>query len=125
MDSPPAADPPCPGRAALPCDPVRPKMEAEAIYAFLVALAAAAVLTPLVARVARRAGAVDEVKDRGLAREATPLLGGIAIFAGTVIAAIAFMPESERTRGILTGAAVIVYRGGDRRRARPAARASS
>ncbi len=86
-------------------------MEAEAIYAFLVALAAAAVLTPLVARVARRAGAVDEVKDRGLAREATPLLGGIAIFAGTVIAAIAFMPESERTRGILTGAAVIVIVG--------------
>ena len=70
-------------------------MEAEAIYACLVAFAAAAVLTPLVARVARRAGAVDEVKDRGLAREATPLLGGLAIFAGTVIAAIAFMPEKR------------------------------
>ncbi len=86
-------------------------MEAEAIYACLVAFAAAAALTPLVARVARRAGAVDEVKDRGLAREATPLLGGIAIFAGTLIAALAFMPENERTRGILIGAAVIVIVG--------------
>jgi UDP-GlcNAc:undecaprenyl-phosphate GlcNAc-1-phosphate transferase len=86
-------------------------MEAEAIYACLMAFAAAAGLTPLVARLARRAGAVDEIKERGLAREATPLLGGIAIFAGTVIAAIAFMPESERTRGILIGAAVIVIVG--------------
>jgi UDP-GlcNAc:undecaprenyl-phosphate GlcNAc-1-phosphate transferase len=86
-------------------------METEALYASLVAFAAAAMLTPLVARLARRVGAVDEVKERGLAREATPLLGGIAIFAGTLIAALAFMPDSERTRGILIGAALITIVG--------------
>jgi UDP-GlcNAc:undecaprenyl-phosphate/decaprenyl-phosphate GlcNAc-1-phosphate transferase len=86
-------------------------METDALYAGLVAFAAAAALTPMVARLARRVGAVDDVKARGLAREATPLLGGIAIFAGTLIAALIFMPEGERTRGILVAAALITLVG--------------
>jgi len=86
-------------------------MEIEALYACLVAFAAAAVLTPVAARLARRAGAVDDVKERGLAREATPLLGGLAIFAGTLIAALIFMPDSERTRGILVAAGLIALVG--------------
>ena len=86
-------------------------METDALYAALVAFAAAAVLTPLAARLARRAGAVADVKERGLAREATPLLGGLAIFAGTLIAALLFMPDSERTRGILVAAGLITLVG--------------
>jgi UDP-GlcNAc:undecaprenyl-phosphate GlcNAc-1-phosphate transferase len=86
-------------------------MERDALYAALVAFAAAALLTPFVARFARRLGAVDELKARGLAREATPLLGGLAIFAGTLIAALLFMPDSERTRGILVAAALITLVG--------------
>jgi UDP-GlcNAc:undecaprenyl-phosphate GlcNAc-1-phosphate transferase len=82
-------------------------MQDDALYAGIVALAVAALLTPLVARAARRAGAVDAVKERGLAREATPLLGGLAIFAGAVIAGILFLPDNERTRGILIAAALI------------------
>ena len=57
-------------------------MEDRALIAFVVALALTAAVTPLVARLARRVGAVDPVKERGLAREPTPLLGGLAIFAG-------------------------------------------
>jgi UDP-GlcNAc:undecaprenyl-phosphate GlcNAc-1-phosphate transferase len=86
-------------------------MESEALYAFLVAFAAAALLTPPVARLARRIGAVDSLKARGLASEATPLLGGLAIFAGTLIAALLFMPESERVRWILIAAAFITLVG--------------
>src|SRR4051812_23436414 len=86
-------------------------MESDALYAAVVAFAAAALLTPVVARFARRLGAVDELKARGLAREATPLLGGLAIFAGTLIAALLFMPDSERTRGILVAAALITLVG--------------
>jgi UDP-GlcNAc:undecaprenyl-phosphate/decaprenyl-phosphate GlcNAc-1-phosphate transferase len=86
-------------------------METDALYAALVAFAAAAALTPLAARLARRLGAVDAVKDRGLASEATPLLGGLAIFAGTLIAALIFMPDDERTRGILVAAALITLVG--------------
>ena len=40
--------------------------ELDALYAFLVALAVAALLTPLVARFATRIGAVDHPRDRGL-----------------------------------------------------------
>ena len=86
-------------------------MELDALYAALVAFAAAAALTPVVARLARRVGAVDEMKDRGLASEATPLLGGLAIFAGVLIAALIFMPDNERTRGILVAAALITLVG--------------
>ena len=86
-------------------------MESDALYGFLVAFAAAALLTPLVARLARRIGAVDELKARGLASEATPLLGGLAIFAGVFLAALLFLPDSERTRGIIGGAAFITLVG--------------
>jgi UDP-GlcNAc:undecaprenyl-phosphate/decaprenyl-phosphate GlcNAc-1-phosphate transferase len=82
-------------------------MQDDALYAAIIAFAAAAILTPLVARLARRIGAVDAVKDRGLARDATPLLGGLAIFAGALVAGIAFLPDNERTRGILAAAALI------------------
>jgi UDP-GlcNAc:undecaprenyl-phosphate/decaprenyl-phosphate GlcNAc-1-phosphate transferase len=86
-------------------------METDALYACLVALAVAAALTPVVARVARRVGAVDDVKERGLAQDATPLLGGLAIFAGTLVAALLFMPDDGRTRGILVAAALITLVG--------------
>ena len=82
-------------------------MQDDALYAGIVAFAVAALLTPLVARAARRVGAVDAVKERGLAREATPLLGGLAIFAGAVLAGLLFLPDNERTRGILMAAALI------------------
>ena len=82
-------------------------MQDDALYAGIVAFAVAALLTPLVARAARRFGAVDAVKERGLAREATPLLGGLAIFVGAVLAGLLFLPDNERTRGILMAAALI------------------
>jgi UDP-GlcNAc:undecaprenyl-phosphate GlcNAc-1-phosphate transferase len=86
-------------------------MELRAVYALLVAFAAATVLTPLVARLARRIGAVDEIKERGLARDATPLLGGLAIFGGVLLAALLFLPGNPRTQAILAGAALITIVG--------------
>jgi UDP-GlcNAc:undecaprenyl-phosphate/decaprenyl-phosphate GlcNAc-1-phosphate transferase len=66
----------------------------DAVFAFLVAMAVAALLTPLAARIARRIGAVDKPNDRGLARMETPLLGGIAILAGVLVAAAIWMPAT-------------------------------
>jgi UDP-GlcNAc:undecaprenyl-phosphate GlcNAc-1-phosphate transferase len=86
-------------------------MVLDAVLGCLLAFATAALLTPWVARLARRVGAVDGVKDRGLAREATPLLGGLAIFAGALVASLAFLPDNERTRGILAAAALITLIG--------------
>ena len=82
-------------------------MYAKALLAALVAFAVAAALTPLVARLARRLGAVDDVKARGLARAPTPLLGGLAIFAGAFVAALAFEPDNGRMRAIFGAAALI------------------
>jgi UDP-GlcNAc:undecaprenyl-phosphate GlcNAc-1-phosphate transferase len=82
-------------------------MKDDALLGFLVALVVAAILTPHVARLARRVGAVDAVRERGLSREATPLLGGLAIFAAALVAALLFVPMTQATKGILGGAALI------------------
>jgi UDP-GlcNAc:undecaprenyl-phosphate GlcNAc-1-phosphate transferase len=89
--------------------------ELHAVYAFAVAFAVAALLTPLTARFARRVGAVDQPKARGLGREATPLLGGLAILAGAVVAGLLFIETTSRTHdrfvGILLGALLITLVG--------------
>jgi UDP-GlcNAc:undecaprenyl-phosphate GlcNAc-1-phosphate transferase len=82
-------------------------MKDDALLGFLLALVVATLLTPLVARLARRVGAVDAVKERGLAREATPLLGGLAIFGAVLVAALLFAPMTGAMKGILGGAALI------------------
>jgi UDP-GlcNAc:undecaprenyl-phosphate/decaprenyl-phosphate GlcNAc-1-phosphate transferase len=79
----------------------------DALLGFLVALVVAALLTPLVARLARRVGAVDAMTERGLARDATPLLGGLAIFGAVIAAALLFVPLTTPVKGILGGAALI------------------
>jgi UDP-GlcNAc:undecaprenyl-phosphate/decaprenyl-phosphate GlcNAc-1-phosphate transferase len=66
----------------------------DAVYAFLVAVVVAGLLTPLVGRLARRVGAVDLPRERGLATHETPLLGGLAILAGVLVAAALWMPET-------------------------------
>jgi UDP-GlcNAc:undecaprenyl-phosphate GlcNAc-1-phosphate transferase len=86
-------------------------MEARALLAFAVALALTALLTPLVARLARRLGAVDPVQERGLATEPTPLLGGLAILAGVLVAGALLLPGSTEMRGILGAAALITLIG--------------
>ncbi len=64
----------------------------DAVFAFLVAMALAALLTPLAASLARRVGAIAMPSERGLATRTTPLLGGLAILAGVVVAAAIWMP---------------------------------
>jgi UDP-GlcNAc:undecaprenyl-phosphate GlcNAc-1-phosphate transferase len=85
--------------------------EADAVYAFFCAFAVAAVLTPLTARLARRVGAVDHPKERGLGAGSTPLLGGLAMLGGVLVASALFLDfggaTSDRFKGILAGAIVI------------------
>jgi UDP-GlcNAc:undecaprenyl-phosphate GlcNAc-1-phosphate transferase len=81
--------------------------ELDAVLAFLVALGVSALLTPLVARLAVRVGAVDEPRTRGLASRRTPLLGGLAILAGVLAAAVIWLPLDQQTTGILLGAIAI------------------
>jgi UDP-GlcNAc:undecaprenyl-phosphate GlcNAc-1-phosphate transferase len=62
------------------------------VFSFLVATAVAAALTPLAARLARRLGAVDLPRERGLSQRPTPLLGGLAILAAVLVAGLIWLP---------------------------------
>lgn len=66
----------------------------DAVYAFLAATAIAALLTPLAGRLARRVDAMSYPSARGLAQKPTPLLGGLAILAGFVVAAVIWLPAT-------------------------------
>jgi UDP-GlcNAc:undecaprenyl-phosphate GlcNAc-1-phosphate transferase len=61
--------------------------------------------------VARRFGAVDHPRDRGLADRPTPLLGGLAILAGAGVAGLLFLPGTDRWHAVLAGAALITLVG--------------
>lgn len=91
---------------------MRNPTELEALYAFLTAAAVTAVLTPLTMRIASAVGAIDRPRDRGLSERATPLLGGLAIFAGSLIAGLLWLPagyggEGQLWHGVLIGAGLI------------------
>jgi UDP-GlcNAc:undecaprenyl-phosphate GlcNAc-1-phosphate transferase len=92
--------------------------ELDALYAFAVATMVAALLTPLTMALARRIGAVDEPSERGLSASATPLLGGLAIFAAVLVGAFLWLPGGGphhhglvRWHGVLLAAALITIVG--------------
>jgi UDP-GlcNAc:undecaprenyl-phosphate GlcNAc-1-phosphate transferase len=65
----------------------------DAVLSFVVAMAVAAALTPLAARFARRIGAIDVPRGRGLAERETPLLGGLAILVAVLVASAIWLPD--------------------------------
>src|SRR5690349_9298189 len=73
------------------------------------ALAAFAVLlTPAVGGMARRLGVVDAPGGRRLNIKPVPRLGGVALFLGLIVPALAFLQIGRENRGLLLGAAVAV-----------------
>jgi UDP-GlcNAc:undecaprenyl-phosphate GlcNAc-1-phosphate transferase len=81
---------------------------AEALLAFVLAGILALLLVPVTDRVARRIGAIDHPDDqRSLHAAPTPRLGGLAIFAAVLVAALIWLPWNAETRAILAGAALI------------------
>jgi UDP-GlcNAc:undecaprenyl-phosphate/decaprenyl-phosphate GlcNAc-1-phosphate transferase len=94
--------------------------ELDALFAFLVAAAVTALLTPVTMRLARAVGAIDKPRERGLSDRATPLLGGLAIFAGVLVAMLVWLPAGygsvshrspELWRGVLIAAGLITVVG--------------
>jgi len=81
------------------------------IVAFLVAFGITVVMTPLMRWLALRSGIVDKPAQRKLHQSPVPYLGGIAIFAGFVIAALLVVPGSRPLNGLLLGAACILILG--------------
>src|SRR5271168_1146512 len=90
--------------------------ELDALYAFLAAAVVTALLTPVTMRIARAVGAIDQPRERGLSERPTPLLGGLAIFGGALVASLIWLPagyyeEHELWHGVLIAAAVITVVG--------------
>src|SRR5438132_574785 len=78
----------------------------QVVYGAAAALAIVVLLTPAVGGVARRLGAVDEPDGRRLNVIPIPRLGGIALFLGIFVPALAFLRLGHQTRGLLIGAAL-------------------
>ena len=88
----------------------------DAFYALLVAAAVTALLTPVTMRIAWAVGAIDEPRSRGLSDRPTPLLGGLAIFAGVAAAMFIWLPPGyyeahQLWIGVLAGGALITIVG--------------
>lgn len=84
----------------------------QALLAALVALGVTAALTPLAATFARRVGAIDQPRGRGLAAGGTPLLGGLAMLAGVEVALLlGLAPFSEPLTAVAEAAIVITIVG--------------
>jgi len=78
----------------------------EVIWGALVGLVIVVLLTPAVGGMARMLGAVDRPEARRLNIRPIPRLGGLALFFGIFVPALAFLDLSRETRGLLLGAAV-------------------
>ena len=78
----------------------------EVLWGALVAFAVVVLLTPAVGGMARRLGVVDVPGGRRVNQLPVPRLGGLALFLGILVPALAFLPLGHQTRGLLLGAAV-------------------
>ena len=78
----------------------------EVLYGAIIAFVIVVLLTPAVGGMARMLGAVDRPDARRVNRRPIPRLGGLAIFLGILVPALAFLDLSGESRGVLLGAAV-------------------
>jgi UDP-GlcNAc:undecaprenyl-phosphate GlcNAc-1-phosphate transferase len=79
----------------------------EVIYGAVIAFVIVVALTPAVGGMARMLGVVDRSEGgRRPNPRGVPRLGGLAMFLGMLIPALAFLPVRGETRGIMLGAAV-------------------
>lgn len=86
------------------------------IVIFAVAFAISLIATPFSMWFAKKVGAIDKPKARGMHKEPLPRMGGLAIVLGFMIAILVFMPfmpdlDRRQCLGILLGALIIVILG--------------
>ena len=70
----------------------------EVIWGALLAAAIVVLLTPAVGGMARLLGVVDRPEGRRLNRSTVPRLGGLALFFGIFVPALAFLDLSREAR---------------------------
>jgi UDP-GlcNAc:undecaprenyl-phosphate GlcNAc-1-phosphate transferase len=80
-----------------------------AVLGFVLAAVLVYLLTPLMARLAHRAGAVDLPTDeRRMHMAAIPLLGGLAIYAAWLVSTFLLVDVTRPVWGIIGGATIVV-----------------
>jgi UDP-GlcNAc:undecaprenyl-phosphate GlcNAc-1-phosphate transferase len=80
----------------------------DVLWGSLVAFALVVLLTPAVGGMARRLGVVDAPGGRRVNQLPVPRLGGLGLFLGVLVPALAFLHVGHQNRGLLLGAAVAV-----------------
>src|ERR687891_2395538 len=85
--------------------------ELDALWAFLAAAVIAFAPPPPTAGLPRRLGVLHYPRERDLHDRPVPGLGGLAILAAAVVAALLFLPVGRETRGIVGGAIAIALIG--------------
>jgi UDP-GlcNAc:undecaprenyl-phosphate GlcNAc-1-phosphate transferase len=83
----------------------------SAIYALLIAAVITFALTPVAMRAAWRLGVVDRPGGRRIHDRPIPLLGGVAIFLGILVAVLPNLEVDRRYASILIGAGLICLLG--------------
>jgi len=78
---------------------------------FALAFAVTLVITPGVARLAFRIGAVDKPGQRKIHDRIMPRLGGLAVYAGFVAASSLLLAEEPKVAGLLAGGTTILLLG--------------
>jgi len=83
--------------------------ELMAVLAFVLAAFVVYVLTPVMAALARRMGAVSvPLDERRMHVDAMPMLGGLGIYLAVVITAVLVAPWGSTVKAVLVGGTVIV-----------------
>ncbi|MBP2071580.1 MraY family glycosyltransferase [Thermoanaerobacterium butyriciformans] len=82
------------------------------ILSFVVAFVVALMATPAAKKLAYKIGAIDIPKDkRRVHKKPVPLIGGLAIYLGTILSILLFLPKSQTNLGIIVGSTIIVVLG--------------
>ena len=71
------------------------------LWPLLVAFSVCALVTPLAIVLSRRTGLIAEPGGRHAHSNPTPLLGGLAMYAGFAAAVLVFLPQYTYTPGLL------------------------
>src|SRR5207253_484761 len=75
------------------------------VWGAAVAFGVVVLLTPAVGGMARLLGVVDPAGGRRINKTSVPRLGGLALFLGIFVPALAFLHLGPETRGLVIGAA--------------------
>jgi UDP-GlcNAc:undecaprenyl-phosphate GlcNAc-1-phosphate transferase len=78
----------------------------QVLYGAVTALVIVLLLTPAVGRSARYLRLIERPREGERERPAIPRLGGLALFLGVLVPALAFLPLGGELRGVVLGAAV-------------------